>query len=229
MKYPYFILLTITLSLFSSFKPIKPCEYAGSNISFVKTETQKAIKINDINIARYHAYKAINAIEKTKKQLNNCGCDYAVTNIADSFKDLVLATKATTLRSAKILLNRSLEKTIGSLEALDKHELHDSNYASDVLAVNTLELSKQKKSMAAPKGFYLEKKIDSTLFAYEKSLQKIVETVDCKKALNYANQIFEHCEQQLLKPNLSEGKKYYNLRTKEITANAIEQLKNCKQ
>ncbi|RKR12332.1 hypothetical protein CLV91_2458 [Maribacter vaceletii] len=227
MKYSYFILLTIILCLFSSFKPSKPCEYAGSNIGFVKTETQKAIKKNDINVARYHAYKAIKAIEKTKDQLNNCGCDYAATSIEDSFKDLVLATRATTLRSTKILLNRSLEKTIGSLEALEKHELHNSDYASDVLAVNTIGVSKKNKSLAAPKGILLEKKIDSTLFAYEKSLQKIVETVDCKKALHYATQIFEHCEQQLLKPNLSEGKKYYNLRTKEITANAIEQLNNC--
>lgn len=227
MKYSYFILLTIALSLFSSFKPSKPCEYAGSNISYVKTETKKAINKNDINIARYHTYKAIKAIEKTKEQLNNCGCDYAATSIQDSFKDLVLATRATTLRSTRILLNRSLEKTIGSLEALEKHELHNSDYASDVLTVNTLGASKKNKSLAAPKGIYLEKKIDSTLFAYEKSLQKIVETVDCKKALSYATHIFEHCEQQLLKPNLSEGKKYYNLRTKEITANAIEQLNNC--
>ncbi len=226
MKYFYFILLTTLLVLFSSFELNKACEYAGSNIGYVKTETQKAIDVNDINIARYHAYKALKAIEKTKEQLSNCGCDYAETNLKESFKDLVLATKATTLRSTKILLNRSLEKTNGSLEALQKHELHNSNYASDVLAMNTVG-SEQKKSVAAPKGIYLEQKIDSTLFAYEKSLQKIVETVDCKKALNYATQIFEHCEQQLLKPNLSEGKKYYNLRTKEITASAIEQLKSC--
>ncbi|WP_291866884.1 hypothetical protein [Maribacter sp.] len=229
MKYFYFIIIALSFALFSSFKSIKPCEYAGSNIGFVKAQTQKAISENDINISRYYTYKAIRAIENNKEQLNSCGCDYAATSMADSFKDLVLSTKANTLRSARILLNRSLEKTIGSLEALEKHELHDSNYASDVLAINTLEVNNEKKTnKAGLKGIYLQQKIDSTLIKYEESLSKIVQSVNCKDALNYATQIYEHCEQELLKPNLSEGKKYYNLRTKKITAQAIEQLNNCK-
>lgn len=226
MKYSYFILIAIVCSL-SSFKPIKPCEYAGSNIGFVKTETQKAINEEDINISKYHTYKAIRAIENSKEQLNNCGCDYAANSMNDSFNDLVLATKTNTLRSNRVLLKRSLEKTVSSLEAIEKHELHDSNYASDVLAVNTLEVTNSKKSKASPKGVYLERKIDSALLKYEVSLSNIVKNVDCKEALNYAKKIYEHCEQELLKPNLSEGKKYYNLRTKEITAQAIEELNNC--
>ncbi|WP_298501534.1 hypothetical protein [uncultured Maribacter sp.] len=228
MKYSYFIIIAFALSLFSSFRPVKPCEYAGSNIGFVKTQTQKAINEEDINISRYYTYKAIRAIENNKEQLNTCGCDYAATSMEDSFKDLVLATKANTLRSTRIFLNRSLEKTIGSLEALEKHELHDSNYASDVLELNTVNVTNSKKSKAGPKGIYLHRKIDSSLIKYEASLTNIVKNVDCKDALNYATQIYEHCEEQLLKPNLSEGKKYYNLRTKEITSQAIEQLKNCK-
>lgn len=227
MKYSYFIITILAFSLFSSFKPVKPCEYAGSNIQFVKTQTQKAISEDDINISKYYTYKAIRAIESNKEQLNSCGCDYAATSMDDSFKDLVLATKTNTLRSSRVLLNRSLEKTISSLEALEKHELHDSNYASDVLAINTLEVNNSKKSKAGLKGHYLQQKIDSTLMNYKESLKNIVENVNYKDALNYATQIFEHCEQELLKPNLSEGKKYYNLRTKEITAQAIEELNNC--
>ena len=132
MKYFYFVLIAIIYSL-SSFKPIKPCEYAGSNIGFVKTETQKAIDEDDINISKYHTYKAIRAIENNKEQLNSCGCNSAVTSMDNSFNDLVLATKSNTLRSNRILLKRSLEKTISSLEALEKYESHEGNYASIII------------------------------------------------------------------------------------------------
>ena len=112
-------------------------------------------------------------------------------------------------------------QTLSSLEALEKHELHNSNYASDVLTINTLEVNNSKNSKASPKGIYLQRKIDSTLIDYENSLTNIVENVDCKDALKYATKIYEHCEKQLLKTNISESKKYYNLRTKQITAQAI--------
>jgi len=227
MRYSY-IYLCIAFALFSSFKDLKPCEYAGSNIDYVKNETQKAISEDDINLSKYHTYKAIRAIENNKGKLNSCGCDYAANRMEDSFKDLVLSTKAKTLRSARILLNRSLENTLASIEALEKHELHNSSYASDILSINTLEVNSLNKSKASPKGIYLQRKIDSSLIEYENSLTNIIENVNCKEALKYATEIYEHCEKQLLISTLSEGKKYYNFRTKQITAQALEQLNHCK-
>jgi hypothetical protein len=52
--------------------------------------------------------------------------------------------------------------------------------------------------------------------------------VDCKEAKAFTQNVYRICEQQLMKPNLSEGKKYYNLKTKEIAANALKKLGNCK-
>ena len=62
---------------------------------------------------------------------------------------------------------------------------------------------------------------------YRESLDKIVNSVDCKEARAFAEKIYTHCEQQLLKPNLTEGKKYYNLKTKDITLEALNKLKQC--
>ena len=91
--------------------------------------------------------------------------------------------------------------------------------------MNTKDSDLQKRVNKALKGNALERKIDSSLISYKKSLEKVVQTVDCQEALAYATRIFEHCELELLKPNLTEGKKYYNLRTKEITAQALEELR----
>jgi hypothetical protein len=228
MKYHYSIHILVLVFLFSSFKVDKACEYAGSNINFVKTQTEKAIAVDNINQARYFAYKALNAIEKTKNQLMECGCEYATENITEGLSNLKLAIKATSLNSTRILLSRALENTIGSLESLAEHELHDSKYGSNLLAMNTVVTKKEKISRKKPAKADLERTIDLSLEKYKVSLTKIVDSVDCKEARAFAENIYLHCEQQLLLPNLSEGKKYYNLRTKDITADALERLNGCK-
>lgn len=227
MKRIYLTLFLLAFFLFSSFKPNEACRYVGSNLGFVLAQTEKAIAINDINKARFFAYKALNAIEKSRGQLDECGCDYALKSMEEGLDNLKKATRATTLNGTRILLNRALDNTMGSLEALEKHELHNSKFASDVLVMNTVEANNAKNSIKRLDTKSLHKKIDDSLLKYEQSLNKIVHTVNCKEALAFAHKVFTHCEAQLLKPDLSEGKKYYNLRTKEITAKAIERLKPC--
>ncbi|MGB5357184.1 MAG: hypothetical protein WBN11_10875, partial [Eudoraea sp.] len=52
----------------------KACDYAASNIEFIRTQTVLAIKAKEVKTSRYYAYKALNAIEKSKIQLTECGC-----------------------------------------------------------------------------------------------------------------------------------------------------------
>ncbi|MGI9545871.1 MAG: hypothetical protein ACR2MM_01435 [Flavobacteriaceae bacterium] len=204
------------------------CDYAGSNIDFVRSQTQKAIAAENLQQSKYFAYKALNAIEKSKKQLQECGCEYAFKSILEGLDNLKKATRVSTLVGARILLNRALDNTMGSLDALEQHdELHKSLYASDVLALNTKATEEHRLNLIKPQGQVLEKKIDQFLEAYRKSLNKVVSSVPCKEAYSYASKVYEHCEQQLLNGKLTEAKKYYNLKTKEITAEAIKELGNC--
>ena len=219
--------IAAAMVLFSSFSSNLECEYAGSNIGYAKTLTEKAIQIDDINQARYYAYKALSAIEKSKKQLTVCGCKYAVEGMEESLSTLKLATKATTLKSTQVLLTRSLEHTKGGLEALEEHHLHESKYASDVLAVNTKDAAEKNASLKETSIKTMTEKIDISLENYRNSLNKVVETVDCHEARAFAQRVFDNCEQELLKENLSEGKKYYNLRTKEITEEALVRIGEC--
>lgn len=213
--------------LFSSFSRSKACEYAGSNIDYIRTQTSKAIDTDDLNLSKYLAYKAINAIEKSKKQFELCGCDYANDFLSESSENLILATKSMTLRSAKIFLERALENAIGGQEALEHHSLHKSTYASDVLALNTKELKDASKNKKQDIDLY--KKIDASLKNYESSLEDVVNTVDCLEARDFALGIYKNCENQLVNPDLTDAKKYYHLKTKEITLRALNKLKDCMQ
>lgn len=197
-------------------------------MGFVKSQTEKAMAAKDLNQSRYYAYKALNAIEKTREQLIECGCEYASKSILEGLDNLKKATRVSSLQGTRIFLSRALDNTMGSIDALEQHdELHQSAYASDVLALNTKSSEEEKLKSIKPTGKALENKIDQFLLDYKNSLERVVKSLDCKEAYAYARKVYEHCEQQLLNAKLTEAKKYYNLRTKEITAEALGELKNC--
>ncbi|MFT6934696.1 MAG: hypothetical protein ACJAUQ_001086 [Maribacter sp.] len=227
MNKTYILICAVGLLLFSSFKSNMECEYAGSNIGFAKSQTETAIANDDINKARFFAYKALNAIEKSKNQLAICGCEYAEIDLEEGLRNLKLATKATSLSATRVLLERSLKHTLNGLEALDAHHLHQSKYGNDVLALNTVIHIKKAATLREESVISLNEKIDLSLEKYKASLQKIVDLVDCKEARAFAKNIFNNCEKELLKSDLSEGKKYYNLRTKDITADALLRIPDC--
>lgn len=228
MNKTYIFISALALVLFSSFKTSIECEYAGSNIGFAKTQMETAIEKDDINKARFFAYKALNAIEKSKKQVSECGCDYAEIDLEEGLKNLKMATKATSLSATRIFLERSLTYTQNGIEALKEHGSHKSKYGSEVLAMNTSTPIKNEAIFLKDKAnTSLNDKIDISLEKYKASLQKIVETVSCKEARAFAKSVFDNCEKELLKSDLSEGKKYYNLRTKEITADALLRIPDC--
>lgn len=228
MRNLYALIGILTWIACSSFTMNTACDYAGSNLGFVKSQTKLALKAETLNMSRYFAYKALNAIEKSKEQFEECGCDYALKSITESLNNLKRATKASNTNSTRLLLKRALENTLGGLEALQKHdELHVSRYPSDVLSTNTKDETADILRRKMPNDRELKRRIDDALVNFQNSLNEVVRSVNCKEAYDFATRIYKHCEQELMKRELTPAKKYYNYRTKEITSNAIEQLKAC--
>ncbi len=227
MKTRFLILYGLLICSLSSFKITEECEYAGSNMGYVKTQTKKAISASEISKSNFLAYKAINALEKSKGQFDDCGCADAQSFMEEALEKLKMATRATSLSANRILLNQSLEKTLAALEAIEEHEQHRGPYATDVLVLNTVDSDRIEEPKEIIEGRRLKETIDVSLLSYEASIKTVIETVECTEARAFATRIYEHCEEQLLRDDLTEGKKYYNLRTKEITEAALKQLGDC--
>ena len=227
MKKATYIFCTLAILVLSSFRTNLDCEYANSNMGFAKSQISAALHTDDINKARFYAYKAVNALEKSKNQLEVCGCTFAKASMIENLDALVLATKSTTLEGTKTYLDKSFELINNTMFVLDSHESHNSVYANDVLSINTNSASKIVINTENIKNLSLNEKIDLSLAKYTISLEKVVATVNCKEAKAFAQRIFDECENQLLKPNLSDGNKYYNLPTKEITENALKKIGDC--
>ena len=226
---PYYLILVFLLAFtLFSFSVNKACEYMGSNIGYIQKLAQKALDAADLNTSRYHAYKALNAIEKSKEQFAACGCEVAEQSMTESLEHLKRATRVSSLTGTRLILEKAIAGVASSLQALEEHaEVHQSKYGSDQLSLNTRESYMEQQKGKIPVGEALEKKIDQALINYQNSLEVVVNTIPCKEAYQLALTNYERCEEQLLRPELTEAKKYYNLKTKEITAHALERLKEC--
>lgn len=224
MKSKSFLLGIFLLILFSSFKSAdSACEYLGSNIAFIASQTQKALSQTDFNKTKFEVYKAINAIEKSKIKIKDCDCSYATKNLMKALEHLVNSTKISTIDGAKIFLNKALESTNTSLELLQQHHTHRSKYKHDELSLN-IKIDNEEKASRAKDNAKLRQTIDQSLKNFEVSLDRIVETNDCEEAKKYFIKVQKNGEKELLNEKLSEGKKYFNFRTKAIATAALKKL-----
>ncbi len=221
-------LLLGNVFLLSAATPSEACINAGSMIGFVENHVRNALDSEELNLTRYHTYKAINTIEKSRSQFDECACDFARKNIIQSLDNLKMATRVTTLEGTRILLFRAMDDLQAGREALEEHEeTHESPYGSDVLALNTVDSPSSGMMLSTLSSEAVEARIDTSLIAYRESLQEVVEGVPCREALAFVKRIYDHCERQLLREDLTPTKRYYNLRTKEITENALNELRGC--
>ena len=228
MKLPHTFLCVLLLCIFSSFGETQDCEHAGSNILYVQKEAQKALENEDVQVIRFHIYKALDAISKTDKQLADCNCAHAVASLEEASILLKNATKSKILANTRILLEKTIPHLAEAIEAVRNHDQHKSSYGNDKLKINTIKTIQTDTVIhTLPNEKLLKERIDASLEKYKLSLDKVMNTVGCTEARAFAMGIYENCEQQLLRSNLSEGKKYYNLRTKEITGIALDSLEDC--
>lgn len=231
MKKSYLAFLLCYTFLLYSYKNYNACEFAGTNISYVLNQTQKAIEAKKIDLSKFFAYKAINGIEKSKEQIEACGCDSSKELIYEGMNNLKKATKADSYTISKGFLTKALENISEGLKEIETHKFHtDQSPDNLLLAMNSKNMEMEK---IIPLTFVAEdpiqRKIDAILQEYEKSLHEVVTTVDCKEAKAMASKIFENCEKELLREDLTETKRYYNFRAKEITKKALDQLSECNE
>ncbi len=209
-------------------KPTDACANAGSLIGFIENHVQNALKADDLNLTRYHAYKALNTVEKSREQMQACGCDYAVKHLEQGVENLKMATRVNSLEGARILLRRALDNARAGRDAFVEHDAkHDGPYDNDMLTMNTLSSEIAAGPSRPENEAQLRSRIDRSLQSYEKSLRDVVEGVPCRDALTFVERIYAHCERQLLREDLTPAKRYYNLRTKELTESALDQLGSC--
>ena len=208
--------------------PEKACINTESLIGFISEETTQALEEADLQIIRYHAFKAVNAIERSRTQLEDCGCDYARKNLLESLENLKLATQVSTLEGTRIPLSRAMDYILAGRDALNKHEKsHVQPFWQSLIEVDTKDTQHTQATRLLKADKVIEAKIEESLITYQNSLNEVVEGVPCDEALVFVRRVYAHCEKQLDRNDQTPAKRFYNLRTKEITQKAMDDLRNC--
>lgn len=204
------------------------CEYANSNMEYIKDQTETAISASELQIIKYYAYKAISGIEKTRSNFAACGCKEAIETLDKVLGNLKTAAKADTHTSSKKALQKALENTLKGMQELEDFGLNANDvYGDNMLVLNTKEVLDAQGGILLPEGKQLEQQIHNGLKNFEASIDKIVAQLDCKEARKFIKQKYDNASMILLNTELTKPKKIYHQRVKTISKNALGRLENC--
>lgn len=212
------------LFLTLSFRAPNACEFANSNIVLIKEQTKKALEENNINRLRYHAFRALNEIESTKRNFKKCGCDEGLKSLDITYINLKQATETTVVNDSKNHLDIALQSTLKSMESLQKL---GNGFYSATKAKSSNKDSIPKNDVLPVSPDFSEAKMTASLLEFEESLQKVVQFVDCKNANTFILKIQTESKKSLTEQELSATKRRYHTRVAEITQNALLKLKDC--
>lgn len=183
---------------------------------------------DNLNMTKYHAYKALNGIEKTRGNFLDCGCEDAIESLEITLSHLKTATKASVLPKSKVALQQALESAIIGINVLQEFgQQTSSDYGSNVLVLNTKEVLGFESGMVLTHGSAVKKQVHGSLLRFESSLDKVVSDVDCEEADRFITNIYEESRLNLLKTNLSQHKKEYYQRVETLAKDALEKLGDC--
>ncbi|MEZ4809276.1 MAG: hypothetical protein R2819_02850 [Allomuricauda sp.] len=223
-----FILGVICLWMMSSFNNRNACEYAISNIEYIKGQIEAAIIADDFEVSKHFAYKALNGIEKTKGNFLDCGCDGTIASLENVLADLKKATKAPSRETSKKSLHAAWDNTIIGIKILRVFEQDFSSaYNNDVLVMNTKDALESQNGIFLPQQGLLKEQVHNCLLGFESSLDKVVNDVECKEAHEFISKIHQEATLSLLDTELSEAKKQYHQRVRAIAQDALSKLGDC--
>ncbi|GMN07309.1 hypothetical protein MTsPCn5_26980 [Croceitalea sp. MTPC5] len=218
----------MAVCLLVSFTTYSACDFANQHTEFIKKQTRLALGSKNLEKGKYHAYKALNGIHKTKGNFKECGCEHALHNINQAEKSLKNATKASSFEDLNDFLKIALKSTLLSIAALENFDSGEaSDYSDDLLVMNTKQVLHEQGGVLLSKREQLQETIDHSLSKFKGSLDQIVHHVECGDAFNFISDIHAKTSIKLKDKALTEAKRYYHTQVKQITFDALTSLGDC--
>lgn len=132
------------------------CNSAYSQATYALTHSKKSLNSNNFDHQRYYADRAVEALEKAKTLVENCGCSQATSPILDGLDNLHQATDPIDWESGRFYVKHAYEHLQNLMSKLDS--CTGSGAAASVDYTPTLSESKfgTKTQNNATTSNYLE-------------------------------------------------------------------------
>ena len=211
-----------------SAKSYNPCEFANTNIDFVKTQTQTALEARDINIVKLFTNNALDIIEQTKSDFMDCGCVEATEPINSIKENLDAVTQSKELAQSKAYLKAALQSVMLSIELLRDYEDDNSSfYGNDVLVMNTTTAIDEQGGIVVPKGKAREQMVNNSLEEFKNSIEGVIKDVPCEEAFFFISKLHKNAKAELTSVSLSENERIYHEKVRDIAYQALLKLNGC--
>lgn len=204
------------------------CEYADSNLLYIRDKIKEALVAGDLNMTRYHTYKALNGIAKNRANLLDCGCKASLERMDHAHAELKEAARSGTLGESIPLLKKALENTsLGRAHLREFAWEKASPYGMALLYMNTREVPAGQNWLLEIPGAKIKEQVRGSLKAFEASLEEVLEGVECGEARRFVSKIHAESRRNLLDSELSEHQRQYHLHLVALTGAALEKLGDC--
>jgi len=156
---PNFLLLFVFMSatLFASTK----CDNTYSSASYALNHAKKSFSSKNFDHQKYYAYKALEALEKVKNQIEVCGCNKAMDPILDGIENLEKASDPKDFKMGRYYTKKAFGDIQNLISELDMYTQGieqvinssnisiDENNSEEVALRSELAAIKSKKSKLA--------------------------------------------------------------------------------
>lgn len=153
------------------------CEDAYTSASYGLSHSKKAFKANNFDHQKYYAGRALEALEKTRGIVEQCGCQAALDAIELGIESLEEALDPEDWEMGRYFTKRAMEYNYSILDNLDVCSMEDSN--SETSSDDSVE---EAGSTVVYKENSPNKEEAEALMAFEASAQKQLQELQEKVA-----------------------------------------------
>ncbi|WP_142783308.1 hypothetical protein [Changchengzhania lutea] len=241
MEKKYIFLLFLSLSLFSFGQT--NCEDANSDLIYAYSNVKSSYDSNNISHLKYYANKSLEAFNRSKKSLENCGCDAAYNLSYDAAELLAKVENEATFEDGRFYVKRAREIAKQSITELDKCTVPTTE-TNDLLALeneqerleqmqNALKAEEAaiKAKLVAQKQQTLALKKEVLINVYKQAMSSNLETYNstlevCDCADKPLKDVSSNTDEISTK-SLEDIKSHFIENMKDLASNYLAQLDLC--
>lgn len=237
----YFLFFLIATACLQSFSQ-SDCSDSNSDLIYAYSHVKSAYDSNNVTHLKYFSKKSLDAFERTKKNLESCGCDKAYNFAYDAAELLSKVPDSKTFEDGRFYVKRArtiAKDVINELEICT--QLNSEDEALVELENEQFKLKQQQIELQLKeediklkmvereaKELHLKKeqlirKNELAINANVKTLNEVLDACECDSEVL----LTEHDKDILLSKDLAEIKAQYLNIVKDLTSNYLKKLSAC--
>ena len=243
----FFLFFILTTQLFFA---QNACDDANSDLIYAYSHVKSSYNANNISHLKYYANRSLESFERSKKKLEECGCQTAYDLAFESAQLLSKVETAETFEDGRFFVKRARDIAQQSVTELDKCTVPakdmQANNGADQLSSLQIEQEKLKQQqeelkrkaqeielkLAEQNDMELKLKKEQMINSYKSVISSNIESYNnALKICNCGHEplTVEDKTSDVSQKSVEEIKTYYLNSLKGLTSNYLAQLNSCDQ